>query len=259
MLNKFKLITTSSTIAIVTSTIVIIDITRTSANPFSTLLKNIKFTGSKLTIINPFKSTTSFTLNKPSSEGKLSYSYGNENTQLSINLWTRIKKFFTKNNSKSFKINISGNLNLAFENDEKLTTTTHILKGNQEKISKSKERRLYLMSKHNDVILSTENIKTSINNKNLNQEANISIAKESKTSPNAKVLDINSKLKSMLTTLDDKLDYKTVIEDSINKTNNPNVKTALYKHLDNTESEIMNLQIKIEKLQTLIHITQNKN
>lgn len=259
MLNKFKLISTSSTVTVLTSIIIVIDTTKTSANPFSALFRNIRSASNKLTIINPFKSSTSFTLKKPSSNGKLSYIASDKHNKSPINLWTKTKKFFTTNNSKSFKVNTSGNLNLAFENDEKPITTTHILKGNQEKVSKSKEKRTHLMSKYDDMILSTENIKTSIKDKNLNQETNVSVKEESQNSSSAKVLNINSKLKSMLTILDDKLDYKTVIEDSINKTNNSNVKSALYKHLDNTESEIMDLQIKVHNIQTLLQIIQNNN
>lgn len=251
MPGKLKLISTSVVITIITSIMIITD--KASTNPFFTLLKIIRNKTSKLTFNNPFKKEASINLNRPSSNGRLS-----SNTP-SNNLWARLKGFFTHNNSKSFKISTSGTINPAFQNDEKSSTTTHILKGNQEKVSKSKEKRTYLMSKYDEITLSTKNIQTSINDKNLNQETNVSITEESQTSSSAKILNINSKLKSMLTILDDKLDYKSVIEDSINKTNNPNVKVALYKHLDNTESEIMALQIKVHNTQTLLEIIQNNN
>lgn len=175
---KLKLLTSVTTISLISVSVIGTHTTEVSANPFSRLLSRIRTAAGSLTISNPFSKSKSFTLNRSSSNGKLSssptpqkttwqdfinkYRGGSDiiitsnnqtesttsnNKQNKSNLLSKVKGFFTNNGgSKSSKINVSGTVNPTFESNEDVTTTTSQTNGgNSTNTSTEENRRKLLM------------------------------------------------------------------------------------------------------------------
>lgn len=176
---KLKLLTSVTTISLISVSVIGTHTTEVSANPFARLLSRISTAAGSLTISNPFKTSKSVNLNKPTSNGKLSssatpkttttwqdfkdkYRGGSDiiitsnnqtesttsnNKQNKSNLLSKVKGFFTNNGgSKSSKINVSGTVNPTFESNEDVTTTTSQTNGgNSTNTSTEENRRKLLM------------------------------------------------------------------------------------------------------------------
>ena len=280
MSDKLKLISTSAAIVILTSTLTIIDTNKTSANPFSNLWKKLKVTSNSLTISNPFKPSNSGSneLNKPNSKAKLS-----NNSKPSSSLYSRLKSFFTKGSDKSY--------NITTEDNTKANTITHTLKGDDNKpASKSKQKRVRLAAAYdNDTESLTSNIISSddsnntsgsnkqIKTKNKPKTSNpsvsfdkLSISSEdssssSETKINSNKNSINSDLISDLLSeievknilIDEELNNKSILEKDINRSNDTNIKKALYLHLGVSNEKISNLESEIKTIEQLIKSLQN--
>lgn len=280
MSDKLKLISTSAAIVILTSTLTIIDTNKTSANPFSNLWKKLKVTSNSLTISNPFKPSNSGSneLNKPNSKAKLS-----NNSKPSSSLYSRLKSFFTKGSDKSY--------NITTEDNTKANTITHTLKGDDNKpASKSKQRRVRLAAAYdNDTESLTSNIISSddsnntsgsnkqIKTKNKPKTSNPSVSfdklsissEDSSSSSETKInsnknpinSDLISELKSELEVrlilMDEELNNKSILEKDINRSNDVNIKKALYLHLGVSNEKISTLENEIKNIQQLIKSLQN--
>ena len=280
MSDKLKLISTSAAIVILTSTLTIIDTNKTSANPFSNLWKKLKVTSNSLTISNPFKPSNSGSneLNKPNSEATLS-----NNSKPSSSLYSRLKSFFTKGSDKSY--------NITTEDNTKANTITHTLKGDDNKpASKSKQKRVRLAAAYdNDTESLTSNIISSddsnntsgsnkqIKTKNKPKTSNPSVSfdklsissEDSSSSSETKInsnknpinSDLISELKSELEVrlilMDEELNNKSIPEKDINRSNDVNIKKALYLHLGVSNEKISNLGNEIKNIQQLIQSLQN--
>ena len=280
MSDKLKLISTSAAIVILTSTLTIIDTNKTSANPFSNLWKKLKVTSNSLTISNPFKPSNSGSneLNKPNSKAKLS-----NNSKPSSSLYSRLKSFFTKGSDKSY--------NITTEDNTKANTITHTLKGDDNKpASKSKQKRVRLAAAYdNDTESLTSNIISSddsnntsdsnkqIKTKNKPKTSNPSVSfdklsissEDSSSSSETKInsnknpinSDLISELKSELEVrlilMDEELNNKSILEKDINRSNDVNIKKALYLHLGVSNEKISTLENEIKNIQQLIKSLQN--
>ncbi|HJD00135.1 MAG TPA: hypothetical protein H9923_04240 [Candidatus Dwaynia gallinarum] len=280
MSDKLKLISTSAAIVILTSTLTIIDTNKTSANPFSNLWKKLKVTSNSLTISNPFKPSNSGSneLNKPNSKAKLS-----NNSKPSSSLYSRLKSFFTKGSDKSY--------NITTEDNTKANTITHTLKGDDNKpASKSKQKRVRLAAAYdNDTESLTSNIISSddsnntsgsnkqIKTKNKPKTSNPSVSfdklsissEDSSSSSETKInsnknpinSDLISELKSELEVrlilMDEELNNKSILEKDINRSNDVNIKKALYLHLGVSNEKISNLESEIKTIEQLIKSLQN--
>ena len=280
MSDKLKLISTSAAIMILTSTLTIIDTNKTSANPFSNLWKKLKVTSNSLTISNPFKPSNSGSneLNKPNSKAKLS-----NNSKPSSSLYSRLKSFFTKGSDKSY--------NITTEDNTKANTITHTLKGDDNKpASKSKQKRVRLAAAYdNDTESLTSNIISSddsnntsgsnkqIKTKNKPKTSNPSVSfdklsissEDSSSSSETKInsnknpinSDLISELKSELEVrlilMDEELNNKSILEKDINRSNDVNIKKALYLHLGVSNEKISTLENEIKNIQQLIKSLQN--
>lgn len=280
MSDKLKLISTSAAIVILTSTLTIIDTNKTSANPFSNLWRKFKTAGNSLTISNPFKPSNSGSneLNKPNSKAILS-----NNSKPSSSLYSRLKSFFTKGSNKSY--------NITTEDNTKANTITHTLKGDDNKpASKSKQRRVRLAAAYdNDTESLTSNIISShdsnntsgsnkqIKTKNKPKTSNPSVSfdklsissEDSSSSSETKInsnknpinSDLISELKSELEVrlilMDEELNNKSILEKDINRSNDTNIKKALYSHLSVSNQKISDLEGEIKNIQQLIKSLQN--
>ena len=280
MSDKLKLISTSAAIVILTSTLTIIDTNKTSANPFSNLWRKFKTAGNSLTISNPFKPSNSGSneLNKPNSKAILS-----NNSKPSSSLYSRLKSFFTKGSDKSY--------NITTEDNTKANTITHTLKGDDNKpASKSKQKRVRLAAAYdNDTESLTSNIISSddsnntsgsnkqIKTKNKPKTSNpsvsfdkLSISSEdssssSETKINSNKNSINSDLISDLLSeievknilIDEELNNKSILEKDINRSNDTNIKKALYLHLGVSNEKISTLENEIKTIEQLIKSLQN--
>ena len=280
MSDKLKLISTSAAIVILTSTLTIMDTNKTSANPFSNLWRKFKTAGNSLTISNPFKPSNSGSneLNKPNSKAKLS-----NNSKPSSSLYSRLKSFFTKGSDKSY--------NITTEDNTKANTITHTLKGDDNKpASKSKQKRVRLAAAYdNDTESLTSNIISSddsnntsgsnkqIKTKNKPKTSNPSVSfdklsissEDSSSSSETKInsnknpinSDLISELKSELEVrlilMDEELNNKSILEKDINRSNDVNIKKALYLHLGVSNEKISNLESEIKTIEQLIKSLQN--
>lgn len=153
---KLKFLSSVTAISLISVSVMGTHTTEVSANPFARLWSRIRNAAGSLTRYNPFKSSRSVNLNKPSSNGKLSSptspkvttwqgskqnfedgsdvtitsnnqseSSTSSNKQNKSNLLSRVKRFFTTSGgSKPSKIS-AGNTNPTFESDESATNTTH--------------------------------------------------------------------------------------------------------------------------------------
>lgn len=153
---KLKLLSSVTAISLISVSVMGTHTTEVSANPFARLWSRIRNAAGSLTRYNPFKSSRSVNLNKPSSNGKLSsptspqvttwqgfkQNFGdgsdviitsNNQSESSIsnnkrnksNLLSKVKGFFTTSGgSKPSKIS-AGNINSTFESDESATNTTY--------------------------------------------------------------------------------------------------------------------------------------
>ena len=280
MSDKLKLISTSASIVILTSTLTIIDTNKTSANPFSNLWRKFKTAGNSLTISNPFKPSNSGSneLNKPNSKAILS-----NNSKPSSSLYSRLKSFFTKGSNKSY--------NITTEDNTKANTITHTLKGDDNKpASKSKQKRERLAAAYdNDTESLTSNIISSddsnntsdsnkqIKTKNKPKTSNPSVSfdklsissEDSSSSSETKInsnknpinSDLISELKSELEVrlilMDEELNNKSILEKDINRSNDVNIKQSLYLHLGVSNEKISTLENEIKNIQQLIQSLQN--
>ena len=280
MSDKLKLISTSASIVILTSTLTIMDTNKTSANPFSNLWRKFKTAGNSLTISNPFKPSNSGSneLNKPNSKAKLS-----NNSKPSSSLYSKLKSFFTKGSDKSY--------NITTEDDANANTTVHTLKGDDNKpASKSKQKRERLAAAYdNDTESLTSNIISSddsnntsdsnkqIKTKNKPKTSNPSVSfdklsissEDSSSSSETKInsnknpinSDLISELKSELEVrlilMDEELNNKSILEKDINRSNDTNIKQSLYLHLGVSNEKISTLENEIKNIQQLIQSLQN--
>lgn len=278
MSNKSKFISTSATILIITSTVLGSNNSKALANPFSNLWQRLKTAGSSLTLVNPFKTSSSGSnkLNKPNSKATLS-----NNSKPSNSLYSRLKSLFTKNSKKSY--------NITTENDKNANTTVHTLKGDDNKpTSKSKQKRERLAAAYDN---DTESL-TSGEGSSSNDSNNISSIKqpESKNKPklnnpsvsfeeltissiddsssnsetNANsnknsdlVLDLLSELEVRNILMDEELNHKSLLEKSINDSTDVNVKQGLYSHLGTSNKKISDLEGEIKTIKQLIQSLQN--
>ena len=278
MSNKSKFISTSATILIITSTVLGSNDSKALANPFSSLWQRLKTAGNSLTLVNPFKTSSSGSnkLNKPNSKATLS-----NNSKTSSNLYLRLKSLFTKNSKKSY--------NITTEDDTNANTTVHTLKGDDNKpTSKSKQKRERLAAAYdNDTESLTSGEDSSSNDsnnissikqpesKNKPKSNNPSVSFEeltisstddsssnSKTNANSKknsdlVLDLLSELEVRNILIDEELNHKSLLEKSINDSTDVNVKQGLYSHLGVSNEKISNLEGEIKTIEQLIKSLQN--
>lgn len=278
MSNKSKFISTSATILIITSTVLGSNDSKALANPFSTLWQRLKTAGSSLTLVNPFKTSSSGSnkLNKPNSKATLS-----NNSKTSSSLYSRLKSLFTKNSKKSY--------NITTEDDTNANTTVHTLKGDDNKpTSKSKQKRERLAAAYdNDTESLTSGEDSSSNDsnnissikqpefKNKPKSNNPSVSFEeltifstddsssnSKTNANSNknsdlVLDLLSELEVRNILMDEELNNKSLLEKSINDSTDVNVKQGLYSHLGTSNKKISDLEGEIKTIKRLIQSLQN--
>lgn len=285
MSNKSKFISSSATIIMVTSVVLGANADKALANPFSNLWQKLKTAGSSLTLSNPFKtsSSNSSRLNKPSSNGNLSNS-----SKTSNSLCSKLKSFFTGSSKKSYKVTTTGTSNLAFEDDVKTNTITHTLKGDNDKpASKSKEKRIRLATTYdNDTESLTSNINSSSGNsnnisnikqpesKNKPKTSNPSVSfdqlsissEDSSSSSETKtkskknsnlILDLQSELEARKILMNDELNHKSLLEKSINESNDVTVKQTLYSYLGTSNKKISKLESEIKNLEKLIKEIEN--
>lgn len=278
MSNKSKFISTSATILIITSTVLGSNDSKALANPFSNLWQRLKTAGSSLTLVNPFKTSSSGSnkLNKPNSKATLS-----NNSKTSSSLYSRLKSLFTKNSKKSY--------NITTEDDTNANTTVHTLKGDDNKpTSKSKQKRERLAAAYdNDTESLTSGEDSSSNDsnnissikqpefKNKPKSNNPSVSFEeltisstddsssnSKTNANSNknsdlVLDLLSELEVRNILMDEELNHKSLLEKSINDSTDVNVKQGLYSHLGTSNKKISDLEGEIKTIEQLIKSLQN--
>ena len=279
MSNKSKFISTSATILIITSTVLGSNNSKALANPFSNLWQRLKTAGSSLTLVNPFKTSSSGSnkLNKPNSKATLS-----NNSKTSNSLYSRLKSFFTQKSSKK-------SYNITTENDKNANTTVHTLKGDDNKpTSKSKQKRERLAAAYdNDTESLTSGEDSSSNDsnnissikqpesKNKPKSNNPSVSFEeltisstddsssnSKTNANSNknsdlVLDLLSELEVRNILMDEELNHKSLLEKSINDSTDVNVKQGLYSHLGTSNKKISDLEGEIKTIKQLIQSLQN--
>lgn len=278
MSNKSKFKSTSATILIITSTVLGSNDSKALANPFSNLWQRLKTAGSSLTLVNPFKTSSSGSnkLNKPNSKATLS-----NNSKTSNSLYSRLKSLFTKNSKQSY--------NITTENDKNANTTVHTLKGDDNKpTSKSKQKRDRLAAAYdNDTESLTPGEYSSSNDsnnissikqpefKNKPKSNNPSVSFEeltissiddsssnSKTNANSNknsdlVLDLLSELEVRNILMDEELNHKSLLEKSINDSTDVNVKQGLYSHLGILNTKISDLEGEIKTIERLIQSLQN--
>lgn len=278
MLNKSKFISTSATILIVTSAVLGANGSKALANPFSNLWQRLKTAGSSLTLVNPFKTSNSNSnkLNKPSSNATLS-----NNSKTSKSLCSKLKSFFNKKSSKN-------SYNITTEDDANANTIVHTLKGDDNKpASKSKQKRERLAAAYDN---DTENLtsgegsssndsnninsikqpesknKPKSNNPNVSFDELIIYSEDSSSSSKIKaksnknsdlVSDLLSELEVRTILMNDELDNKSILEKSINESNDVTVKQALYAHLSVSNKKISDLEGEIKNIQQLIKSLQN--
>lgn len=278
MSNKSKFISTSATILIITSTVLGSNDSKALANPFSNLWQRLKTAGSSLTLVNPFKTSSSGSnkLNKPNSKATLS-----NNSKTSSSLYSRLKSLFTKNSKKSY--------NITTKNDTNANTTVHTLKGDDNKpTSKSKQKRERLAAAYdNDTESLTSGEGSSSNDsnnissikqpesKNKPKSNNPSVSFEeltissiddsssnSKTNANSNknsdlILDLKSELEVRNILMNEELNNKSLLEKSINDSTDVDVKQGLYSHLGVSNKKILDLEGEIKTIEQLIKSLQN--